>query len=127
MSKGSAVYVLSLALVAGLLGFAIVKPMVAPSHNGTVLREHFVETGDEWIAQWQIVNREGRETVYTIEANVDGQTFSDQVALAVDEQYNYAHHIYKAEVGPGEATFAIYRDGAQSPIEQVTHDLGTVP
>ena len=127
MSRLRIAYVLSLAVLVVLLGFAVGHPMVSGTGSSEVLRQQLLQTEDEWIVQLDIVNREGRDVTYAIDISVNGQPYSHIAVLEDGQHYGYAHHIYKARVGQGDATLAVYKDGTAAPIGQTSYHLTGVP
>ena len=88
-----------------------------------VSRESLLETEDEWILQFDIINREGKDSKYTIQVTVAGEQHGDQFLIQDGSVYTYIHNIRRDRVGTGEVSVAIYKEGEATPFEQGTYYL----
>ena len=113
-------YIVSLIILGVLSIVAIKYTATSSSIYGEVVREQLLETDDEWIIQLDITNRENRDASYIINTEVGGQTLFDSVTLKSGKMYSYIYHIYK-NLNRDEATLTLFKDGGQSPSEQVTY------
>ncbi|MBI2854727.1 MAG: hypothetical protein HYX87_07405 [Chloroflexi bacterium] len=123
MSKLRIVYMLSLMVLAVLIAFTVFRPMATGGQYSEVARENLLEREDEWIIQFDIINREGKPTEYVINVSVAGKQFSDRFIIADGSLYTYVYHIRRDMLGSGEATVTVYKEGESTPFEQTTYYL----
>jgi len=123
MSKLRIVYILSLVILAVLIVFTVFKPMTASGKYSEIQREQLLEAKDEWIIQFDIANREGKDTKYTINVSVAGEQYNEEFLIRDGGIYTYIHHIPHNVVGTGEVGVTIYKEGENTPFEQTTYYL----
>ncbi len=123
MSKLRIGYIAALVLLGVLLVFTVFKPMATGEEYSEVYREQLLQTEDEWIIQFDIINREGEEQHYTINIWVDGKPSTESVAIGDGKMFTYIYHLYKGQITEGKVSFAIYREGEGSPIKQGNYHL----
>jgi hypothetical protein len=117
------VYILSLVILGVLIAFAVFRPMIGGGEYSEVQKEQLLQTENEWIIQFNIVNHEGRDQKYTITVVVDGKQYSEKVLIHDGRIFTYIHHIYPDRVSDGDVSFAIYKEGEATPFEEVTYYL----
>ena len=123
MPKLRIFYITSLVILGALLVFAVWHPF-APGDNFTeVQRTQLLETEDEWIIQFDIINREGKDANYTIEALLGGKAYTENVLIGDGRIFTYIHHIYRDTMSTSDASFIIYKEGEDKPLEEVTYYL----
>jgi hypothetical protein len=86
-------------------------------------RVHIIEAENEWILQYDIINREGGDIKYTIVVTVDGMVYTDSTVVKPGKTYTYIHHIYPQQLQEGKVDFALYQEGKTEPMEQATFHL----
>jgi hypothetical protein len=123
MPKLRIIYIVSLVVLAVLIGFTVFRPMATGDKYSEVQKEQLVETESEWIVKFYIINHEGRDQYYTISVNVDNDQFSKEIRVRDGRRFTYIHHIRPEEIIDGNASFAIYKEGEDTPFEQVTYYL----
>ncbi len=123
MSKLRIFYIVSLVILALLIVFTVFRPMATGDQYSEVQRESLLQTEDEWIIQFDISNREGRDTQYTINVSLTDKQYNEQFLIKDGGLFTYIHHIRRNMVGTGEATFTIYKEGSDTPFEQATYHL----
>ncbi len=60
MSRLRAIYIAALVVLGVLLAFTVFKPMAMGEKYRQVQREQLLQTENEWIIQFDIINREGK-------------------------------------------------------------------
>lgn len=76
--------------------------------------------------QYDIINNEERDIKYTIYVTVDDVVYRDSTVVRPGKRYTYIHHIYPAQLEKGKLIFALYEEGKETPLEQVTAQKGVV-
>ena len=61
--------------------FTVFRPMTSGEKFSTVSRESIIQTKDEYILQFNIVNREGKDSNYIINWSTGGETYSERVLI----------------------------------------------
>ena len=117
------VYILSLVILGVLIAFTVFRPMIGGGEYSEVQKEQLLQTENEWIIQFNIVNHEGRDRNYTITVVVNGKQYSEKVLIHDGRIFTYIHHIYPDRVSDGDVSFAIYKEGEATPFEKVTYHL----
>ena len=123
MSKLRIIYIVSLVTLAVLIAFTVFQPMATGGKYSEVQKEQLLETESEWIIQFVIINREGRDQNYTINVLVGDKLFTESVLIRDGRRFSYIHHIRRDEITDGVASFAIYKEGEATPFEQTTYYL----
>ena len=73
--------------------------------------------------QYNIINLEGRDQNYTIDASVAGKTYSENVLVPSGREYVYIHHIQPNGLVGSEVTFTFYKEGELNPFKEATYYL----
>lgn len=123
MSRLRIVYILSLVLLGVLIGFTVFKPMATGEKYSEVAREQLLRAEDEWIIQFDIMNHEDRDISYDIEVSIDNKLYKQPVLIQEGRKFTYIHHICCDMVGDGDIGFTIYKEGEDTPFEEVTYYL----
>ena len=123
MSKLRVFYIVSLVLLGVLIGFTVFKPMVTGGEYSEVQREQLLQAKDEWILQFDILNCEGRDANYTINTTVGDKPYVQSVTIRDGGMFTYIQHIRPDPVGVGELSFAVYKEGEDTPFEEGTYHL----
>ncbi len=123
MRKLSILYIVSQVILGVLVAFTIFSPMSEGGEYSEVLREQLLRTEDEWIIQFNIINREGSDQNYTITAEIDGKQSSKKVTIQDGRVFTYIYHIYPDRITEGSVTFTIGKEGMETPFEQITYHL----
>lgn len=123
MPRLKIVYILSLVILGVLIAFTVFRPMIGGGEYSEVQKEQLLQTENEWIIQFNIVNHEGRDQNYTITVVVDGKPYSEKILIHDGRIFTYIHHIYPDRVSDGDVSFAIYKEGEATPFEEVTYYL----
>ena len=121
MSRLKIVYILSLVILGVLVVFTVFQPMAVGGKYSTVGRAHLLQGEDQCIIEFHIFNHEGRDQNYTITAVVDGEQYNESVLIRDGRIFTYIHHIYPDRVTEGHVSFAICKEGEETPFKQVTY------
>ena len=123
MPKLRIFYILSLVLLAVLIGFTVFKPMAVGGEYSEVQREQLLETEDGWIIEFDITNHEGKETNYTINVSVDGEPSTLTVSVRDEAAFTYIKHIKANMLTEGKVDFTVYKEAETVPLEESTYYL----
>jgi len=116
-------YVVGLVILGVLVVFTVFRPMMTGGEYSEVQQEQLLQTENEWIIQFDIINHEGRDRNYGIDVLVDGRPSTLTVAIPDGGLFTYIKHIRKDTVTDGEVTFTIYKEDEDTPFEEVTYYL----
>jgi len=122
LSKARIFYVVLLAVLGVLVGFAVWGPLGGGEYT-EVQRVQLLEREDEWIVQFDIINHEGQERSYTINVEVGGKTQSEDVLIPDGRKYSYITHIRPETLDDGDVSFYLYREDEAEPFKQLTYHL----
>jgi len=123
MSTLRIVYIVSLVILGVLIAVTVFQPVVTGGKYSEVQRAQLLEIEDQWIIKFNIINQEGRDTNYTIRAVVDGRLYNQPVLIKDGGVFIAVHHIYRDRLTEGKVGFAVYKEGEETPFEQVTYHL----
>ncbi len=123
MPKLRIIYIISLVILGVLIAFTVFRPMATGEEYSEVQRAQLLERGDQWIIEFNIINREGKDTSYTIIVLADGKQYTESVLIRDGGMFTYIHHFYPERLTKKEVSFAVYKEGESTPIEQVTYSL----
>ena len=123
MSKLRIVFIASLIVLGVLIALTVFRPMATGEEYSQVQRAQFLEREDEWIIEFDIINQEGKDTNYTIKVLTDGKQYTESVLIRDGGIFTYVHHFYPDRLTKNEVSFAVYKEGESTPVEQVTYFL----
>lgn len=123
MTKFKLIYILSLILLGVLIGVALVRPALTAGEYSEVVKEHLAQTNQGYTAQFHIINREGRDTRYTVAVSFDSYSYRQEVTIPDGKIFTYARDIDPARLKDGSIKFEIYKEGETSPFEETTYYL----
>ena len=123
MSRLRIVYIASLIILGVLVAVTVFQPMVTGGKYSEVQREQLLQTEDEWIIRFDIINHEGIDQEYTITVVIDGKPYSQKVLVRDGKMFTYIQHIRYDRVTEGIVSFTICKEGEATPIEQATYYL----
>jgi len=106
-----------------LLVLTVFRPMASGSDYSEVQRAHLLEREDQWIIEFDIINREGEDMSYTIKVLADGKLYTESVLIRDGGMFTYIHHFYPDRLTKNEVNFAVYKEGESTPVEQATYFL----
>jgi len=119
--KLTIIYIASLVILGVLIAFTVFRPMVTGGDYSQVQRAHLLEREDQWIIEFDIINREGKDMSYTIEVLADGKLYTESVLIRDGRVFTYIHHFYPDKLTKKEVSFAVYKEGESTPVEQATY------
>ena len=123
MSKFRIAYIASLVILGVLIAFTIFRPMVTGEQYNEVQFSGLIETEDEWIVEFQLTNKEGKDMYYTLSISADGQPYTSTTLVKDGRMFGFRYHIYPEMLTKGEISLAVYKEGEATPIEEVTYYL----
>ena len=123
MPKLRIIFIASLVILGVLIAFTVFRPMATGEEYSEVQRAQLLEREDQWIIEFDIINREGKDTSYTIKVVSDGKSYTESVSIRNGGMFTYIHHFYPDKLTKKEVSFAVYREGESTPIEQATYYL----
>jgi hypothetical protein len=123
MSRLRILYVVSLVILGVLLVFTVFKPFATGEEYSEIQREQLLQSQDEWIIQFDLLNREGREAKYDVNTLVAGKQYNEQFLIQDGAVCTYIHRIPREMAGTGEVSVNIYKEGSDTPFEQITYWL----
>ena len=123
MTKLRIVYIVSLVILGVLVVLTVFRPMASEEKFSTVSRESVIEKEDEWIIEFDIVNREGKDMNYVINWSTGGETYSERVLVKDGHKFTCIQHYYPETVKGGKVHLAICKEGEATPFEECTYYL----
>ena len=123
MTKLRIIFIASLVMLGVLIVFTVFRPMAKGEQYSEVQRAQLLEKEDEWIIEFDIVNQEGEDMNYTIRVFADGKLHTQNVLIRDGGMFTYIHHFYRDRLTENEVSFAVYKEGDATPIEEVTYFL----
>lgn len=123
MSRLRIIYIISLVILAVLIGFTVFHPMVTGKKYSEIQREQLLQTESEWIIQFDIINHEGRDQNYIINILVSEKSYTDSVLIRDGAKFSYIYHFRPDLETDEDVRFAIYKEGEATPFEQATYHL----
>ena len=121
ISKFKIIYVVSLVILAVVIAFTLFRPMAIGGEYSEVQQAQLLERDDQWIIEFDIINREGKDTSYTIKVLTAGEQYNESVLIRDGGIFTYIHHFYPERLTGNEVSFAVYKEGEPTPIEQATY------
>ena len=123
MTKFRIIYITSLVILGVLIAFTVFRPMVTGGDYSQVQRAHLLEREDQWIIEFDIINREGKDMDYIIKVVTDGKQYTESVLIRDGGVFTYIHHFYPDRLTNNEVSFAVYKGGESTPVEPATYFL----
>ena len=123
MPKLGIIYIISLVILGVLIASTVFRPMATDEEYSEVQRAQLLEREDQWIIEFDIINREEEDTSYTIKVLTDGKLYTESVLIRVGGMFTYIHHFYPDRLINNEVSFAVYKKGEATPVEQATYFL----
>jgi hypothetical protein len=116
-------YIASLVILGVLLVFTLLVPTTSEDKFSQVGRVQLRQIGDGWTVEFDIINREGKDTDYPITVSIDGKLYTETVSVIDGRTVTYTYHVSPHMLGGGDVSFTVYKEGEPEPIEQVTYYL----
>jgi len=121
MPKLRIAFIASLAILGALLVFVVFRPMVTGDKFTEVTRESIIQRGDEWIIQFDLINKEGKDMTYIINWSSGEESWSQEVPVIDGQTFTHIFHVYPETVKEGKVNLTIYREGEPNPFEEHTY------
>ena len=97
--------------------------MASGEEYSEVQRAQLLQMEDQWIIEFDIINREGNDMNYVIEITTDGELHTENVLIKNGGMFTYIHHFYPHLITNGEVGFAVYVEGESTPLDEATYFL----
>lgn len=117
------IYVVSLTILGLLVGLAMVRPAATSSEYSAVARESVVKTGSGYVVQLNIINHEGRVTVYTVKESYGDYHYENTVQIDKGATYSYKHVVGASLLNGGALKLAVHKEGQTAPFEELVYYL----
>lgn len=95
---------------------------IGPAYSA-VARESVLQSNDQWIIQFDIINMEATDMTYDIVWSSGGENSTETVSVAQKRTFSYIHHVYPATLKSGIVSMSIFKRGEASPFDKVTYHL----
>ena len=123
MSKLKILFVISVVILAVLIGSVMLSPITTATRYSEVQQEQLLKTDTEWIVEFKILNHEGQSKKYVITGLVDGKSHAQEIIVGDGRKFTYIYHLYPERLSNKTVTFAIYKEGEEAPFEQITYHI----
>ena len=123
MLKLRVVYIVSLLILGVLVPFAIFNSMGKVSEYSEVAKVQLIERENEYIVEFDIINREGKAMKYIFNALIDGEIDSRNCTIQDGGTFTYIYHIYPEQMNDKMVTFTVFREGESKPFEEITYHV----
>ena len=125
MSKLRIAYLASFVILGVLVVLALSGPLTSIEKVSTICRESAIKDkeNNRWIIQFNILNKEGKDTSYLIIWSSGEYTYSESVSLKDGRMFTYIHYVYPETVKEGKVNLEIYKEGESTPFEQITYPV----
>jgi len=123
MSKVNIFYIISLMILVVLIGIIAFQSVTADINYSTVTRESLLQTNDGYIVEFDIINHEGEDMNYTIDVLTGDTRYTDDILVLAGRIFTYGHIVYPDRIGDGDVIFTIYKEGEDTPFEEITYHL----
>jgi hypothetical protein len=121
VSKLRIILVASLIILGVLIGITVFQPMATGEEYSQVQRAQLLETEDECIIQFDIINGEGEDTSYIINWSTGEETYSERVFIKEGHRFTSIQHFYPETVKDGKVHLTICKEGEATPFEDCTY------
>jgi len=121
VTKLRIVFIVSLVILGVLMAFAVFRPMTSGEKFSAVSWESVIEKEDEWIIEFDIINREGEDTRYIINWTTGGKTYSQGVSIKDGHKFTSVQHWYPETVKEGKVHLTICKEGEANPFEECAY------
>lgn len=121
MPKLRIALIVSLVILVVLLVFTVFRPMTSGEKFSEVSRESTIQTEDEWIIQFDLINKEGKDTNYIINWSSGVKSYTEKALVGDGRIYRHIYHVYPETVKDGKVNLTIYKEGESTPFEKATY------
>ncbi|MFC1992420.1 hypothetical protein ACFLV3_01230 [Chloroflexota bacterium] len=124
MSKLRIIFIASLTVLIAILAITLFRPIIQDEAYSELTRESIIKKKDEWIIQFDIFNREGKDIDYTIIWYTGDQIYRSSTMTVGNGRIGiYIHHFYPHTVEEGQLKLEIYKEGDSTPFEQSVYHV----
>ena len=123
MSRLRLVFIISVVILAVLIGSILLRPLATGAKYSEVQKEQLLQTEDAWIIEFKIMNREGEDKNYTITGLIGDKSYSEDILIPDGRAFTHIHHIYPETISGGSIIFTIYKEGEDTPFEQIIYHI----
>ena len=123
MSRLKILFVISVVILGVLIGSVMLSPITTATRYSEVQQEQLLKSDTEWIIEFKILNHEGEQRKFVITALVDGKSHAEEIIVGDGRKFTYIYHLYPERLTNRVATFAIYKEGEETPFEQITYHI----
>jgi len=119
-------YLASFVILGVLVVLALSGPLTSIEKFSTICRESAIKDkeNNQWIIQFDIMNKEGKDTSYLIELSTGGEVYYSQPVLVRDGgQFTIVHHVYPETAKEGKINLKLYKEGEDTPFEDLTYGI----
>lgn len=118
------IYIFSLVILLVLVAFTWFSLRTTTRYS-EIQHEQLVRTEDGWTIQFDIINREGRDTSYiiTISPEEAGEPYAKGWKIPDGDFLTYVHYFRSDMVKTGKLNVIISKEGESIPFEQITYYL----
>ena len=121
MSKFRVFYIISVLILGALLVLSVFRPMAADAKYSEVQRRQLLQMQDQWILQFDILNHEDEDVTYTIYSTAGDRNHVQSVTIKAGGMFNYMQRIYPESMSEKILSFAVYKEGEDTPFEKATY------
>ena len=123
MSRLRLVFIISVVILAVLIGSIMLRPLATGAKYSEVQKEQLLQTENEWIIEFEIANNEGEAKKYTIKGLIGDKSYSEDILIPDGRVFTHIHHIYPDRITDGNIIFTIYKEGEDTPFEQIIYHI----
>lgn len=116
-------FMFSLIVLSLLLAASVFRPMGTGKRYSEVQKAQLLRSAEEWIIQYDVINRKGSVTSYTIVVSVDGQPSTMTFSLPDGQSFPYIKRIRQDMLTGGIVKFAVHEEGHADPVEETVYYL----
>ena len=110
-----------LILIAITLFSGIYQSLVRPNESATLTTQALVDVGSYKVFDYEITNREGRDTNYKICTLYDDSTACFWQPIEDGKSFSYKHYFYPEGDEKKKLTITVYKEDDHEPIENATY------
>ena len=121
MSKFKVFYIISVLILGVLLVFTVFRPMAVDAKYSEVQRRQLLQMQDQWILQFDILNHKDEDATYTIYSTAGDRHHVQSVTIKAGGMFNYMQRIRPERLSERSLSFAVYKEGEDTPFEKATY------
>jgi Zn-dependent membrane protease YugP len=117
------VFALSLVILVVVVCLAFIPRASIEANYTQVAQERLIENDRGYQVLFDILNREGADTQYTIKVRIDEYSFSEDVMVKSGEAFTYGHQIDSQMLTSGTVNFSVFKSGESKAIADINYHL----